>query len=88
LAKRCPKSHVSGAAGVARLSQSQGGKTMRDHLDMKAWADHHHQFDRWVAGAAAALGRHAAPLRRVPPQLIAGTFALGITLLTLGGSAA
>jgi hypothetical protein len=61
---------------------------MRDYLDMKAWADNHHQFDRWIAGAAAALRRSAVPLRRVPPQLIAGTFALGITLLTLGGSAA
>ena len=61
---------------------------MRDHLDMKAWADHHHQFDQWIAGTAASLRRRAAPLGRVPPQLIAGAAALSVTLLTLGGSVA
>jgi hypothetical protein len=61
---------------------------MRDYLDMKAWADNHHQFDQWIAGAGAALRRTAAPLGRVPPQLIAAAFALSITLITVGGSAA
>jgi hypothetical protein len=71
-----------------RLSKTPGRKTMRDQLDMQAWADNHHQFDQWVADVGSALRRTGRLLDRVPPQLIAGAIAASVTLVTIGGAAA
>lgn len=59
---------------------------MRDLYDAQAWADNHDQFSLW---AATALGRLGSALRRaVPAQLVAAAFAVGLAVVTLGGSAA
>ena len=69
-----------------------GRKTMRDLHDAQAWADNHDQFSEWFGNVLAAVG---APLRRrgslaarAPGQLLAGLFALSLTLVTFAGSAA
>ena len=63
---------------------------MRDLYDAQGWADHHDQFSGWFGSALSAA---AVPLRsasalagRVPGQLLAGLFALGLTLVTFSGS--
>ncbi|HEX8653917.1 MAG TPA: hypothetical protein VF693_01675 [Allosphingosinicella sp.] len=65
---------------------------MRDLYDAQAWADNHDQFTLWLgntfAAAGAQLRRTGAIAERVPGQLVAGFFALGLTLVTFAGSAA
>ncbi|MEA3018423.1 MAG: hypothetical protein QOI38_3145 [Sphingomonadales bacterium] len=65
---------------------------MRDLHDAQAWADHHDQASLWFGKAFAAAGaqlrRSGAFAERVPGQLLAGLFALSLTLVTFAGSAA
>ena len=65
---------------------------MRDQMDAEIWNAHHDQFSEWldgrVAAAGAALRRTASIGRHVPGQLVAGLFALSLTLATFGVSAA
>ena len=65
---------------------------MRDQMDAEIWNAHHDQFSEWLDGRIAAVG---AALRggeslagRVPSQVLAGLFAVGLTLATFGASAA
>jgi len=65
---------------------------MRDLYDGQAWADHHDQASLWFENAFAAAGaqlrRGGSVAERVPGQLLAGLFALSLTLVTFAGSAA
>ena len=65
---------------------------MRDQMDAEIWNAHHDQFSEWLDGRVAAAGgalRGGGRLvPRVPGQLIAGLFAVGLTLATFGASAA
>ncbi|MDQ8758187.1 hypothetical protein RCO27_18320 [Sphingosinicella sp. LHD-64] len=65
---------------------------MLDGMEGRMWADHHDQFGKWVDGAIGAIG---AALRlgfsrgsTVPGQLLSIAGAVGVTLLTLGATAA
>ncbi len=65
---------------------------MRDQLDAQIWNAHHDRFSEWLDGAIARTGGTLASggslAARVPGQLVAGLFAVGLTLITIGGSAA
>ena len=65
---------------------------MRDSYDAQVWADNHDQFSVWfgnsLAAAGASLRRGGSVAGRVPGQLLAGLFALSLTLVTFAGSAA
>ena len=65
---------------------------MRDQMDAEIWNAHHDQFSEWldgrVAAAGAALKRPASFAARIPGQLIAGPFAVGLTLTMFGASVA
>jgi hypothetical protein len=70
----------------------KGRKTMRDLYDAQAWADNHDQLTLWfgnaLAAAAVPLRRGAGLAGRLPGQLLAGLFAISLTLVTFAGSAA
>ncbi len=60
---------------------------MRDEMDARIWNAHSDQFSLWLDGAVASL-RSRLPRPRVPAQLVAGLFALSLTVITFGGTAA
>ena len=64
---------------------------MRDQMDAQIWNQHHDQFSEWLDGVVIAAG---ASLRsgfrvagQVPGQVLAGLFAVSLTLATFGASA-
>ena len=63
---------------------------MRDQIDSHIWNAHHHGFtasvDRALGGLSSALPRLRVPA--LPPQLIAATAAVGLTLVTFTGAGA
>jgi hypothetical protein len=62
---------------------------MRDQMDAMLWNEHHDQFSEWVDRGMRAAGRGLGKAAgRVPGQLFAAVFALGLTLATLGASTA
>ena len=65
---------------------------MRDQMDAEIWNAHHDQFSEWLDGRVAAVGavlRGSGSLAaRVPSQVLAGLFAVGLTVATFGASAA
>lgn len=63
---------------------------MRDQIDSHIWNAHHGDFAASVAWAIAGLssGLHRLRAPAVPPQLIAATAAVGLTLVTFTGAGA
>ena len=65
---------------------------MRDQMDAEIWNARHDQFSEWLdqrfAAAGETLGSASAAGARVPGQLLATLFAVGLTLATFGASAA
>ena len=65
---------------------------MRDRYESEMWLEHHDQFSAWMGGL---LHRLAGPLRRTldaapraAAHLVAASFAISFTVLTLGASIA
>ena len=65
---------------------------MRDQMDAEIWNAHHDQFSEWldgrIAAAGAALRGRAELAARLPGQLLAGLFAVSLTVTLFGASAA
>lgn len=65
---------------------------MRDQMDAQIWNEHHDQFSEWLDGVVLAVGERLrggfARAGQVPAQLLAGLFAVTVTLATFGASAA
>ncbi|HEX9933182.1 MAG TPA: hypothetical protein VGB08_10110 [Allosphingosinicella sp.] len=65
---------------------------MRDQMDAEIWNAHHDQFSEYVEGLAAAaarsLRRSGSLAARLPAQVLAGLFAVSLTLAVFGASAA
>ena len=63
---------------------------MRDQMDSEIWNANHDQFTKYLgvafAGAGDRLRRAIAPAGPLPAQLIAGLFAVSLTLATFGAS--
>lgn len=66
---------------------------MRDEMDARMWNEHHEQFTRSIDNGLAALGSAlsagtAAASNALLGRLLAAGGAFGLTLMTLGGTAA
>ena len=65
---------------------------MRDAYDAMIWNDHHDQFSEWLdealKGAARRIGGAFSPASAVPGQFVAAVMAVGLTIATVGASAA
>ena len=61
---------------------------MRDQMDAMMWNAHHDQFSEWVDGGVRRLAARLSHVSsaRLPGQLVAAVAALGLTLVTVGGS--
>lgn len=64
---------------------------MRDAIDSQIWVDHHHSLSDLVHRSAGSLRsglrKQLAGKAEFPNRFLTGLAALGMTLLTLGGSA-
>lgn len=65
---------------------------MRDEIDARIWVDHHDRFADSRGGQLAAAGTALRGLRggtrRAADQLLSLVAAIGITLVSFGGSVA